>query len=80
MACATTHKSQAASVARPMQAAGAFLSPVKIWYAIIKRIKGYPGANVATPVSTVWRNGNLFVTSQELVASLRAAVEANGEE
>ena len=34
----------------------AFLSPVKIWYAIVKRIRGYPGINDDTPVSTVWRN------------------------
>ena len=32
------------------------LSPVKIWHAIVKRIRGYPGANDGAPVSAVWRN------------------------
>ena len=58
-----------------------YLSPVRIWYAIVKRIRGYPGANDDTPVSAVWRNGRIqHLTSAEMVDSLRAAVTAIGEE
>ena len=31
----------------------AFMSPVKIWYEIVKRIRDYPGADTDTPVSAV---------------------------
>ena len=59
----------------------AFLSPVKIWYAVVKRIRSYPGSNDDTPVSAVWRNKRIqHITSEEMIASLRAAVEAIGEE
>ena len=58
----------------------AFLSPVKIWHAIVKRIRSYPGSNDDTPVSAVWRNKRIqHITSEEMIASLRAAVEAIGE-
>ena len=59
----------------------AFLSPVKIWYEIVKRIRNYPGADDNTQVSAVWKNGRIqHITSEEMVISLRAAVEAIGEE
>ena len=59
----------------------AFLSPVKVWHAIVKRTRGYPGSNDDTPVSAVWRNKRIqHITSEEMTASLRAAVEAIGEE
>ena len=58
-----------------------FMSPVKIWYAIVKRIRSYTGSNDDTPVSVVWRNKRIqHITSEEVIASLRAAVEAIGEE
>ena len=59
----------------------AFLSPVKIWYEIVKRIRSYKGADDNTPVAEVWRNGRIqHITSEEMVIYLRAAVEAIGEE
>ena len=58
-----------------------FLSPVRIWAAIVKRIRKYPGANDDTPVSAVWRNGRIqHVTSAEMVNALRDAVKVIGEE
>ena len=57
------------------------LSPVKIWHEIVKRIRGYNGADDNTPVSAVWRNGRMQqISLQEMVVSLRAAIEAIGEE
>ena len=54
---------------------------MKIWHAIVKRIRSYPGSNDDTPVSAVWRNKRIqHITSEEMIASLRAAVEAIGEE
>ena len=58
-----------------------YLSPVRIWHAIVKKIRKYPGTNDNTLVSAVWRNGRIqHVTSEEMVVSLRAAVAAIGEE
>ena len=58
----------------------AFLSPVKIWHAIVKRIRSYPKTNDDTPVSAVWRNGRIqHVTSKDMMDSLRAAAKAVGE-
>ena len=36
-----------------------FLDPERILFVIVKRVRGYPGANDDTPVSAVWRNGRL---------------------
>ena len=58
-----------------------FLSPVTIWHAIVKRIRSYPGFNNDTPVSAVWRNKRIqHITLEEMIASLRDAVKAIGEE
>ena len=47
------------------------LSPVRIWYSIVKRIRSYPGTNNDTPVSAVWRNGRIqHMTSAEMVDAL----------
>jgi hypothetical protein len=57
------------------------LCPVRIWAAIVRRIRGYPGANDDTPVSAVWRNGRIeHVTSAMLVNALEAAIEAVGRD
>ena len=57
------------------------LCPVRIWAAIVKRIRGYPGATCDTPVSAVWRHGQIeFITSKELIAAMQDAVVAIGEE
>jgi len=52
-----------------------------MWAAVVRRIRGYPGANEDTPVSAVWRHGKLDnITSQEMKIALRAAVTSIGEE
>ena len=57
------------------------LNPVRSWAAIVRRIWSYPGANWDTPVSAVWRDDRIeHITSQEVVAALRMAVIAIGEE
>ena len=57
------------------------MSPIKIWYAIVKRIRGYTGANDDTPVSAVQRNGRIQrISSKEMVVTLRAAIEAIGKD
>jgi hypothetical protein len=37
----------------------AIMCPVRIWAAIIKRIRSYPGTNDDTPVSVIWRNNRI---------------------
>ena len=57
------------------------LCPIRQWAAIVRRILGYPGANVDTPVSAVWRNNRIKqVTSKDMVNALRVAVAFIGEE
>ena len=57
------------------------MCPVRQWAAVVRRIRGYPGANDNTPVSAVWRKGKIeHITSQEMVNALRAAVVAVGED
>ena len=47
----------------------------------MKRIINYPGATDDTPVSAVWRNNKIeHITSAEMVAALRDAVVAIGED
>jgi len=59
----------------------AILCPVRRWAALVRRIRGYPGATDDTKVSAVWRNDRIeHVSSKELVGALRAAVVAYGEE
>ena len=59
----------------------AFMSPVKIWYETVKRIRGYPGADDETPVSAVWRNERTqYVTSEDMNTALRATAKAIGED
>ena len=51
------------------------------WAAIVRRIRGYPGANDSTPVSTVWRNGKMEeIRSQEMITALRSAVLSIGKD
>jgi hypothetical protein len=58
-----------------------FLCPVKQWAAVVNRIWSYPGANINTPVSAVWRYDKLDnLTSQTLINALRDAVIAVGED
>ena len=57
------------------------LCPVRQWAALVKRIRKYPGPTVDTPVSAVWKNHKIeHVTSSEMVAALRDAVHAIGED
>jgi hypothetical protein len=57
------------------------LCPVRAWAALVKRIRGYPGSNDNTPVSTVLNNGRLeHITSKMMVNALEAAVEAVGRD
>ena len=59
----------------------AFLSPVKIWHAIVKRIRSYPGSNDDIPASAVGKNKRIqHITSEEMIAFLRATVEVVDEE
>ena len=59
----------------------AFMSSVKIWYELVKRLRGYPGADDDTPVSAVWKNGRIqHVTSEDMITALRAAAKAIGED
>ena len=47
----------------------------------MKRIINYPGATKDTPVSAVWRKNKIeHITSAEMVAALRDAVVAIGED
>ena len=55
--------------------------PVRQWAALVKRIRKYPGSTSDTPVSSVWKNHKIkHVTSAKMVASLRDAVHAIGED
>jgi hypothetical protein len=55
------------------------LCPVKIWVALVRRVRSYEGSDDDTPVSAVWRGGTLeHVSSKELTASLEAAIESIG--
>jgi hypothetical protein len=57
------------------------LCPVRAWAALVRRIRGYAGANDNTPVSAVWRNGRIeHLTSEDIVCALRNAAVAIGEE
>jgi hypothetical protein len=57
------------------------LCPVRLDAALVRRIRGYPGASDNTPMSAVWRNDRVeHITSPEMVEALRAAVGAIGEE
>ena len=57
------------------------LCPVRQWDALVKRIRKYPGSTGDTPVSEVWKNHKIeHVTSTEMVAALRDAVRAIGED
>ena len=57
------------------------LCPVHQWAALVKRIRKYPGSTSDTPVSEVWKNQKIkHVTSAEMVAALRDAVRAIGED
>ena len=57
------------------------LCPVRQWVGLVKRIRNYPGATNDTPVSAVWRNNKIeHITSAEMVAALRNAVVAIGED
>jgi len=53
--------------------------PVRIWAAIIKRIRSYPGADDDTPVSAVWRNNRIeHITSQNIINAIDNAAESIG--
>ena len=57
------------------------LCPCRQFAALVKRIRSYPGATDDTPISAVWRNERIeHVTSVEMVAALRDAVVAIGED
>ena len=59
----------------------AFMSPVKILYEIVKRIRDYPGAEDNTPVSAVWRNERIqYITSEDMKTALRAIAKAIEED
>ena len=54
---------------------------VRQWAALVKRIRKYPGSTVDTPVSAVWKNHKIeHITSAAMVAALRDAVRAIGED
>jgi hypothetical protein len=55
------------------------MCPVRIWAAIIKRIRSYPGADDDTPVSAVWRNNRIeHITSQNIINAIDNAAESIG--
>ena len=55
------------------------MCPVRAWAAVVKRIRGYPGANSDTPVSAVWRNGRIqHITSQDIIDGINRGAEAVG--
>ena len=57
------------------------ICPVRQWDALVKHTRKYPGSTGDTPVSAVWKNRKIeHVTSAEMVASLRDAVRAIGED
>ena len=57
------------------------LCPVRQWAAIVRRILGYPGAALETPVSAIWRHDRIeHITSAEMTQALRSAVISIGEE
>ena len=56
------------------------ICPVRQWVALVKRIRKYPGSTGNTPVLAVWKNHKIeHVTSTEMVAAMRDAVHAIGE-
>ena len=64
-----------------MASQDATLCGVRQWAAIVQRIRGYPGENYNTPVSTVWRNGKMEeIRSQEMITDLQSAVLSIREE
>ena len=59
----------------------AFMSPVKIWLEIVKRIRDHSGADDDTQVSAVWRNRRIqHITSEDMITALRAAAKIIGED
>ena len=51
------------------------------WAALMKHIRKYPGSTGETPVLAVWKDHEIeHVTSSELLADLRDAVCAIGED
>ena len=57
------------------------ICPVRKWAALVKRIRKYPGPTIDTPMLAVWKNHKIeHVTSAEMVAALRDAVCAIGED
>ena len=55
------------------------MCPVRIWAAIIKRIRSYPGADNDTPVSAVWCNDRIeHITSQNIIYTIDNATESIG--
>jgi hypothetical protein len=58
------------------------MCPVRLWAAIVQRIRGYKGTNDDTTVNTVLLpNGQLSkITASELLIKLRAAVSALGKD
>ena len=64
-----------------MASRDATMCPVRQEAALVRRIRGYPGATDDTPVSAVWRNDRIeHITSNEMVEALRAAVISIGED
>ena len=57
------------------------ICPVRKWAALVKCIRKYPVSRGDTPVLAVWKNHNIeHVTSEEIVAAMRDAVCAIGED
>ena len=55
------------------------MNPPRIWAAIVKRIRSYPGSSDDTPVSAVWRNNRIeHITGQEMIAAIDRAALAIG--
>ena len=51
------------------------------WVGLVKRIRNYPGVTDDTSVSAVWRRNQIdHITPSEMVAALRDAVVAIGED
>ena len=57
------------------------LNPTRLWAAITKRIRSYPGANDDTPVSAVWRNNRIeHITADDIINAIDAAADSIGYE
>jgi hypothetical protein len=57
------------------------MCPVRMAAAIVQRIQSYRGANNDTPISAYWHFNRIdYVTSKQVIAAMKDAIQAIGED